>query len=83
MCFTLFFLAASHGERLKQMEKKKYSFFSGRDLTPLRSPASIQPSSMHRNSPQLSISTPLALQSVQSDGKDGFADDIEAFVQFF
>lgn len=69
---------------LSRWKKIKISlFFSGRELTPLRSPASIQPSPMHRKSSQLSISTPLALQSIQSDGKDGFADDIEAFVQFF
>lgn len=38
---------------------------------------------MHRESPQLSISAPLALQSIQSKGKDSSADNIETFVQFF
>lgn len=64
-------------------KKKDFSFFSGRDLSALGSPASIQPSPMHRESPQLSISAPLALQSIQSKGKDSSADNIETFVQFF
>lgn len=38
---------------------------------------------MCQESPQLSISTPVALQSIQSKGEDSFADDIETFVQFF
>lgn len=84
MSFASLPLAVPHWERFKQIKKKKNPFFfSGTELIPLRSPASVQPSPIHRKSPQLSISTPLALQSVQSDGKDSFADDIEPFIQFF
>lgn len=88
MCFALFCLAALYQERLKQVKKKNKIqrfpfFFSGRKLTPLKSPASIQPSPVHWESPQLSISTPLALQSIKSDGEDSFVDDIETFIEFF
>lgn len=62
---------------------KVFLFFAGRELIPLKSPVRRQPSPMRWESPQLSISTPLALQSVNSDGKDSFVDDIEPFIQFF
>lgn len=60
-----------------------FFFFSGRELIPLKSHPRRQPSPVHWESPQLSISTPLALQNVNSDGKDSFVDDIEPFIQFF